>query len=83
MGLFSTSFVGFDETVTTPGDQTAATHDRFLSHEFTHINSYVPNLGALRRGGVPIVTAIGRASGDAFYVQTARELARRLVAPEL
>ncbi|WP_213956144.1 MULTISPECIES: alpha/beta fold hydrolase [unclassified Variovorax] len=81
MGLFASSFVGFDQTVTVPGDQPGGNHDRFLAHEFQHINSYVPDLDALRRGGVPMVTAVGRASGDAFYAQTARELARQLPCP--
>lgn len=81
MGLWATSFVGFDTNVKSPGDQSTETQDRFLMHEFQHVNNYVPDVEALRRGGVPIVMVVGRASGDAFYVQTARELARQLPCP--
>ncbi|HZZ10218.1 MAG TPA: alpha/beta hydrolase [Paraburkholderia sp.] len=78
MKLFASSFVGFDTHAPAPGDQAGGTHDRFLAHEFQHINRFVPDLDALRNGGVPIVTLVGRDSGHAFYAQTARELARRL-----
>jgi pimeloyl-ACP methyl ester carboxylesterase len=78
MKLFASSFVGFDQNAPAPGDQAGGNHDRFLAHEFRHINSYVPDLKALRRGGVPIVTVVGRDSGNAFYAETARELARQL-----
>lgn len=81
MKLFATSFVGFDTSGPAPGDQAGGDHDRFLAHEFQHINSYVPDLAALRRGDTPIVTVVGRDSGTAFYAETARELARRLPCP--
>ncbi len=80
MRLFASSFVGFDKHAATPGDQSGE-NDRFLEYEFHAINHFVPNLDALRKGGVPMVTAAGRASGDAFYAQTARELARVLPCP--
>lgn len=78
MRLFATALVGFDPNAPAPGDQVGNQHDRFLAHEFVHINHFVPDLEALRRSKVPMVTAVGRESGDAFYVQTARELSRRL-----
>jgi len=81
MKLFASSFVGFGSNAPAPGDQAGGNHDRFLAHEFQHINSFVPDLDALRRGGTPIVTAVGRDSGDAFYAQTARELAAQLPCP--
>jgi pimeloyl-ACP methyl ester carboxylesterase len=81
MKLFASSFVGFDHNAPAPGDQAGGTHDRFLAHEFRHINSFVPNVNALRRGGVPMITVVGRDSGDAFYAQTAHELARQLPCP--
>lgn len=49
--------------------------------QVSHVHRFIPNLDALRLGGVPMVTAVGRASGDAFYVQTARQLARELPCP--
>lgn len=81
MKLFASSFVGFSSGTLMPGDQASGTNDRFLDHEFRHINNFVPNLQALRSGGVPMVTAVGLDSGNAFYAQTARELARQLPCP--
>ena len=49
-----------------------------MAHEFLSISRYVPDLDRVRRGGVPVVTAVGRTSGDAFYVQTARAMAEQL-----
>jgi hypothetical protein len=46
--------------------------------QFENSKSSYPKL---RRGRVPMVTAAGRASGNAFYVQTAYELARQLPCP--
>ena len=80
MQLFNTSFVGLDLHADAPGDQ-GSEFERFLSHEFNVINRFTPDLAALRDGGVPMVTATGRASGQAFYAQTARELARQLPCP--
>ncbi|MCS2161580.1 alpha/beta hydrolase [Scandinavium sp. H11S7] len=80
MKLFGSSFVGLDLHANAPGDQGSA-FDRFLSHEFNVINRFVPDLAVLRNGAVPMVTARGRASGDAFYALTARELARKLPCP--
>lgn len=77
MRLFTASFVGLKQDAEAPGDQDG-NFERFLAHEFQIINRFVPDMLALRRGGVPMVTAAGRDSGDAFYVQTARELARQL-----
>ncbi|MCS2159047.1 alpha/beta hydrolase [Scandinavium sp. H11S7] len=80
MKLFGSSFVGLNLHANAPGDQGSA-FDRFLSHEFNAINRFVPDLAVLRNGAVPMVTARGRASGDAFYALTARELARKLPCP--
>ncbi|HCL5253442.1 TPA: alpha/beta hydrolase [Salmonella enterica] len=80
MRLFASTFVGLQLNAAAPGDQ-GGDFERFLAHEFQFINSFVPDLEALRRGGVPMVTAAGRDSGDAFYAQTARELARQLPCP--
>lgn len=80
MRLFATSFVGLELNAAAPGDQDGD-FERFLAHEFQVINRFIPDLEALRRSGVPMATAAGRASGNAFYAQTARELARRLPCP--
>lgn len=75
-----TKIVGLDLQANAPGDQGSA-YQRFLAHEFNVINRFVPDVAALRHGGVPMVTARGRASGDAFYAVTAIELARQLPCP--
>jgi pimeloyl-ACP methyl ester carboxylesterase len=80
MKMFASSFVGFDKNMPAPADQSGS-HERFLAHEFNIINRFVPDMPTLRRGGVPMVTGVGRASGDAFYAQTAHELARLLPCP--
>lgn len=80
MQLFASSFVGFDKNMPAPADQNGS-HERFLAHEFNVINRFVPDMSVLRQNGVPMVTGVGRASGDAFYAQTARELARQLPCP--
>lgn len=82
MRLFASTLVGFERNVLAePGDQAGGDHERFLAHEFRHINTFVPDLQALRSGGVPIAMAVGRASDGAFYAQTAHELARQLPCP--
>lgn len=79
MGLFMSTFVGFPPMPqAVPGDQVGGDHKRFLAHEFQHINSFVPDIAALQKGGVPVAAIVGQASADAFYVQTARKLAREL-----
>ncbi|QIQ21341.1 alpha/beta fold hydrolase [Zophobihabitans entericus] len=78
MALFGTCFIGFEQEAIRPTEHIAATHERFLAHEFVHINHYVPCIDVLRSSGVPIVMTAGRASGEAFYAKTAREVARQL-----
>ncbi|WP_213763154.1 alpha/beta hydrolase [Caballeronia sp. dw_19] len=80
MKKFMGSFVGMDKTAEAPADQ-GGNMEHFMAHEFLSISRYVPDLDRVRRGGVPVVTAVGRASGDAFYVQTARAMAEQLGCP--
>jgi len=77
MKKFMGSFVGMDKTAEAPADQ-GGNMEHFMAHEFLSISRYVPDLDRVRRGGVPVVTAVGRTSGDAFYVQTARAMAEQL-----
>jgi pimeloyl-ACP methyl ester carboxylesterase len=80
MKLFNTAFVGLDLNASAPGDQGSA-YARFLAREFNVISRFVPDLTLLRNNAVPMVTARGRTSADAFYALTARELARQLPCP--
>jgi hypothetical protein len=42
------------------------------------ISRYRPDLDAIRRNGVPVITAAGWASADAYYARTARVQAELL-----
>lgn len=52
--------------------------DFFFRHEIRAFFGYVPNIGSIRNHGVRMVTATGRDSDDAYYVQATRTLATRL-----
>lgn len=79
--FFGSTLVGFDPKALAVGDQGGGDNNRFFAHEFRHINSFVPDLAALRYGKVPLVMAVGRASKGAFYADTAIELAKQLPCP--
>ncbi len=52
--------------------------DFFFKHEFRHFYDYLPNIESLRNNGTSMVTATGRESNGAYYVQATRALAGRL-----
>lgn len=52
--------------------------DFFFKHELRSFFGYTPNIKSIREHGVKMVTAIGRDSDDAYYVQATRTLARKL-----
>jgi pimeloyl-ACP methyl ester carboxylesterase len=52
--------------------------DFFFRHEYEPFIQYLPNLKRIRENRVNMVTAIGRDSDDAVYVQSTRILASRL-----
>ncbi len=80
MNLFASSLVGFDAPSQRPGGGIGAgpNMDFFMAREYVPIGTYVPNLDAISRNQVAIVTAAGRRSADAYYARTARLLAQRL-----
>jgi pimeloyl-ACP methyl ester carboxylesterase len=82
MQLFMSSLVGFDPPPGR-GDRIGAgpNMDFFIAKEMIPISTYVPNLDAIKRNHVAIVTAAGRRSADAYYARTARLLAERLGCP--
>ena len=59
-------------------DRISANVDFFFKHEFKAFFSYLPNIENIRKNNVQMVTAIGRDSGNAYYVQTTRALAAKL-----
>jgi pimeloyl-ACP methyl ester carboxylesterase len=50
----------------------------FFEHEFRSFFGYLPNIEIIRNNNVHMVTAIGRDSDNAYYVQATRALAARL-----
>jgi pimeloyl-ACP methyl ester carboxylesterase len=52
--------------------------DFFFKHEFKTFYKYQPNIESIRNHNVKMVTATGRDSDDAYYVQTAKTLAAKL-----
>ena len=52
--------------------------DFFFKHEFKAFYKYQPNIESIRNHNVKMVTATGRDSDDAYYVQATRALAARL-----
>jgi pimeloyl-ACP methyl ester carboxylesterase len=50
----------------------------FFEHEFRSFYGYLPNFEIIRKNNVHMVTAIGRDSDNAYYVQATRALAARL-----
>ena len=52
--------------------------DFFFKHEFRAFSAYLPNTESIRNYSVNMVTATGRDSDDAYYVQATRALAANL-----
>jgi pimeloyl-ACP methyl ester carboxylesterase len=83
MKLFGSELVGFGAVKQGPGgglDQ-SKNLEYFLAHEFHDIGRYLPDLKAIRKSGVSVIMAVGRASKEAYYVRTARIIAERLECP--
>ncbi len=55
--------------------------DFFMSKEYTPISTFRPDLEAISRNHVNIVTAAGERSAAAYYARAARILAERLGCP--
>jgi pimeloyl-ACP methyl ester carboxylesterase len=52
--------------------------DFFFKHEFRAFYKYLPNIESIRNHNVKMVTATGKDSDDAYYVQATRALAAKL-----
>jgi hypothetical protein len=57
--------------------------DFFFKHEFRAFFGYLPNIESIRNYCVKMVTATGRDSDDAYYVQATRALATNLGCPNV
>lgn len=53
----------------------------FFKREYLNITLFKPNLGAIKAAGVPAAVLAGEASGDAYYVRSARKVAEGLGLP--
>jgi pimeloyl-ACP methyl ester carboxylesterase len=52
--------------------------DFFFNHEFKAFHKYQPNIESIRNHNVRMVTATGRDSDDAYYVQATKALSARV-----
>jgi pimeloyl-ACP methyl ester carboxylesterase len=59
-------------------DRLAGNVDFFFKHEFRHFYDYLPNIESLRNTGINMITATGRESDGAYYVQATKALAARV-----
>jgi hypothetical protein len=59
-------------------DRISSNVDFFFKHEFRTFFGYLPNIEIIRKNNVHMVTAIGRDSDNAYYVQATRALAAKL-----
>jgi pimeloyl-ACP methyl ester carboxylesterase len=59
-------------------ERLAGNVDFFFKREFRHFYDYMPNIERLRPSRINMVTATGRESDDAYYVQATKALAARL-----
>ena len=59
-------------------DRISSNVEFFFEHEFRTFFGYLPNIEIIRKNKVHMVTAIGRDSDNAYYVQATRALAAKL-----
>src|SRR5688572_2555306 len=50
----------------------------FFDHEFRSFFGYLPNIEIIKKNSINMVTAVGRESDDAYYVQATRALTGKL-----
>ncbi|NIH83532.1 hypothetical protein [Amycolatopsis granulosa] len=82
--LFAAELVGFDTTAQqarVAAGEMPPNAEFFLAREYVPISRYNPDLDTRRRHRVPVVTAAGRDSADAYYARTAGIQAERLGCP--
>jgi pimeloyl-ACP methyl ester carboxylesterase len=59
-------------------ERLAGNVDFFFKHEFRHFYDYTPNIERLRNSRINMVTATGRESDEAYYVQATKALAAKI-----
>ena len=77
---FMASLINVSDTPYPPdlNERISGNVDFFFKHEFKAIFKYLPNIESIRNYNVKMVTATGRDSDDAYYVQATRALAAKL-----
>jgi pimeloyl-ACP methyl ester carboxylesterase len=77
---FMASLINVPDTPYPPdlNERISGNVDFFLKHEFRAFFGYLPNIESIRNYSVNMVTATGRDSDDAYYVQATRALAANL-----
>ena len=77
---FMASLINVPDTSYPPdlNERLSGNVDFFFKHEFRAFFRYLPNIERIRNNNVNMVTAVGRDSDDAYYVQTTRVLAAKL-----
>ena len=77
---FMTSLISVPDTPYPPdlNERISGNVDFFFRHEIKAIFGYLPDIESIRNHSVKMVTATGRDSDDAYYVQATRALAAKL-----
>ena len=77
---FMASLINVPDTPYPPdlNERISGNVDFFFKHELKAIFKYLPNIESIRNYNVKMVTATGRDSDDAYYVQATRALAAKL-----
>jgi pimeloyl-ACP methyl ester carboxylesterase len=77
---FMTSLINVPDTPYPPdlNERISGNVDFFFRHEIKAIFGYLPDIESIRNHSVKMVTATGRDSDDAYYVQATRALAAKL-----
>jgi pimeloyl-ACP methyl ester carboxylesterase len=77
---FMSSLINVPDTPYPPNlnERLSANVDFFFKHEFKAFYEYQPNIESIRNHNVKMVTATGRDSDDAYYVQATKALAAKL-----
>ena len=77
---FMASLINVPDTPYPPdlNERISGNVDFFFKHEIIAFYAYIPNIESIRKNRVKMVTAIGKDSENAHYVQATRVLAAKL-----
>jgi pimeloyl-ACP methyl ester carboxylesterase len=77
---FMASLINVPDTPYPPdlNERISGNIDFFFKHEYKAFMAYLPNIESIRNNNVRMVTAVGRNSDNAYYVQATKALATKL-----